>query len=191
MYFTEWTDIPTHAYGAIYVDPPWSYRDKRDGNDQNHGSASNVYPTMSAEDIKRLPVATLAAPDCMLFMWATFPNLPQGLETMAAWGFIYKTLGFSWIKLYPKALTPRFGIGHYTKSNCEVCLIGVRGRPPIASNAVSSVILSPLRKHSQKPDEARERIMQLTGDVKRIELFARGEHAGFDTWGNTPEGIPE
>ena len=81
---------------------------------------------MSIEDIKNLPVNDVADDDCMLFLWTTFPNLQEGLDVIKAWGFKYKTLGFSWIKLNKKNKKPFFGIGHYTKSNCECCLIGVK-----------------------------------------------------------------
>lgn len=79
-------------YSVIYADPPWSY------TQGGHGAATKHYPTMSAAAIKELPVAQLAAKDAVLFMWATFPNLPQALETIEAWGFKYKTLGFNWVK---------------------------------------------------------------------------------------------
>lgn len=188
MYYTNWEDIPKRRYICILADPPWSYRDKRDGNDRNAGSASNQYDTMNVKDIAALPVDELAESDAILFMWATFPNLPEALAVMAEWGFTYKTLGFSWIKTNRKSGTPFFGIGAYTKSNCEVCLIGVRGKPLQykVSNAVSSVLISPIGAHSRKPDEARQRIVSLMGDVPRIELFSRGGHTGWDCWGNTP-----
>lgn len=79
-------------YSVIYADPPWSY------TQGGHGAATKHYPTMTAAAIKELPVAQLAAKDAVLFMWATFPNLPQALETIEAWGFKYKTLGFNWVK---------------------------------------------------------------------------------------------
>ena len=139
---------------------------------------------MKLQDIKDLPVASICDADCFLFIWVTFPNLKEGISVLEAWGFKYKTLGFSWIKLNPKAGTPFFGIGHYTKSNCEVCLIGVRGKPKVVSNSVSSVVISPRGRHSAKPPEVRNRIVQLCGDVPRIELFARDTVEGWDCWGN-------
>ena len=80
------------GYGVIYADPPWSYRQ------QGNGAAARHYPTMTPDEIKALPVQTLAAKDCALLMWATFPNLQQALDTIRAWGFEYKTLAFCWIK---------------------------------------------------------------------------------------------
>jgi N6-adenosine-specific RNA methylase IME4 len=120
----------------------------------------------------------------MLFLWATFPKLQEALDVIKAWGFKYKTLGFSWIKTNPKSGTPFFGIGYYTKSNCEVCLIAVKGKPLRVSNSVSSVLIEPRGRHSKKPDITRDKIIQLCGDVPRIELFARDTHDGWDCWGN-------
>jgi len=96
-------------------------------------------------------------------------------------------LGFSWIKTNKRSGTPFFGIGYYTKSNCEVCLLGIKGRLPVISNKVSSVIISPRREHSRKPDIVREKIVELFGDLPRIELFARQSTPGWDVWGNEVE----
>ena len=125
----------------------------------------------------------------MLFLWCTFPNLKEGLSVIEAWGFDYRTLGFSWVKLNKNNGKPFFGIGYYTKSNCEVCLIGVKGKPIVESKKVSSVILHKMldesdRVHSWKPDTVRDKIVELCGDVPRIELFARQQSDGWDSWGN-------
>lgn len=171
-------------YNIIYADPPWNYNDKRKWNKKLHGGAFSHYQTMKPKDIENLPVRNIASENCMLFLWVTFPCLKDGLKVIESWGFKYKTLGFSWIKTNKNSGTPFFGIGYYTKSNCEVCLIGVKGKPIKASNGVSSVIISPREEHSKKPDEARKRIVELCGDVPRIELFARQEFDGWDCWGN-------
>jgi site-specific DNA-methyltransferase (adenine-specific) len=176
--------LPDKKYNIIYADPPWSYRDKRDKHTRLCGGASVHYKTMDIGDIKRLPIAHIADENCMLFLWATFPNLSEALEVIKAWGFKYKTLGFSWIKTNPKNGKPFFGIGYYTKSNCEVCLIGVKGKPIKKSNSISSVIISPREKHSKKPDVVRDKIVELCGDVPRIELFARERKDGWDAFGN-------
>jgi site-specific DNA-methyltransferase (adenine-specific) len=102
---------------------------------------------------------------------------------MDAWGFTYCTFAFTWIKTN-KDGSPFFGVGYYTKSNPEICLLGRKGKPIKVSDSVSSVIISPKLGHSQKPPEARSRIEQLCGDVPRIELFAREKVAGWEPWGN-------
>ena len=152
------------------------------------GGVSKHYNTMETTELEKLgkTIQKIAAEDCMLFMWATFPNLIEALKTIKAWGFTYKTLGFSWIKTNKKDGKPFFGIGFYTKSNCEVCLLATKGKPSNLkiSNYVSSCIISERREHSRKPDEARERITQLVGQVPKIELFARQHIQGWDCWGN-------
>ena len=157
------------------------------------------YPTMTHADICSLPVQDIAASNCVLFIWVTFPKLKEGLEVIEAWGFQYKTLGFSWHKTNKNGGL-FFGVGSYTKSNCEVCLMATRGRVGIKpdsnklvvkSHKISSAINAPLQRHSKKPDDIRDRIVGLFGDVPRIELFAREPSPGWHAWGNQlPEDKP-
>lgn len=184
--------FPNKKYQIIYADPAWPYRDKRNKHKRICGGALSHYQTMRIKDICNLPVKEITNKDCILFLWVTFPNLQEGLNVIGAWGFVYKTLGFSWVKTNKKNGKPFFGIGYYTKSNCEVCLIGVKGKPKIKSNYVSSVIIEPKGKHSKKPDRVRNKIVELMGDLPRIELFARIPKEiiedpalrGWDFWGN-------
>lgn len=180
-------------YQIIYADPPWAYRNM--GNIQ--ATANAQYNTMEQKDIEALPIAELAEDNCILFLWATFPKMQEALDTIKAWGFEYKTVGFTWIKTNPKNGKPFFGVGWYTKSNAEVCLIGVKGKAPKISNSVSSIIIEPRRRHSQKPDIVRDKIVEFCGDIPRIELFARRDNQlnlkgkttfdGWDVWGNEIE----
>lgn len=171
-------------YNIIYADPPWFYNDRRNKGTRFCGGAMAHYPTMKVEDICKIPVKELADDNCILFMWATFPCLPDALKVIEAWGFKYKTLGFSWIKTNKKNKKPFVGIGHYTRSNCEVCLIATKGKIKPISNKVSSVIIADREEHSKKPDEVRDKIVELCGDLPRIELFARQKTNGWDSWGN-------
>ena len=155
-------------YDIIYADPPWAYRNM--GNIQ--ATANSHYSTMKQEDIEALPIGQLAKPNSILFMWATFPKMQEALNTIKAWGFEYKTVGFTWIKKNKNG-SNFFGVGWYTKSNAEVCLIGVKGKPPKASNKVSQIIESVREEHSKKPDIVRDKIIEFCGDFSRIELFAR------------------
>lgn len=139
---------------------------------------------MKFDEIAALPITSIAAENSVLFLWVTFPNLEESIKLFKIWGYRYRTLGFSWIKTNPQNGKPFFGIGYYAKSNCEVCLMGIKGRMTPISNKVSSCIISPRRRHSQKPDEVRERIVELFGDLPRIELFAREYADGWDCWGN-------
>ena len=141
------------------------------------GAADAHYQTMDYKDICALPIANLADDPCILFMWVTFPMLAEGLEVIKAWGFEYKTVAFTWLKVNPKDNKPFFGVGYYTKSNAEICLLATKGQahPLVKSNSVSQVIVAPKTKHSKKPDEARNKIVELCGDIPRIELFARND----------------
>ena len=131
-----------------------------------------------------MPVADLAAPDSALFLWATFPQLPEALRLIEAWGFNYKSVAFVWLKKNKKADSWFYGLGFWTRGNAEICLLATRGHPKRANAGVHQVILSHIEEHSKKPEEARSRIVRLMGDVPRIELFARSRAPGWDVWGN-------
>ena len=166
-------------YSIIYADPPWSYRNKG-----VQGAAERHYPTMSIQDLCALPVADIAAPDSTLFLWTTFPQIPEAIRLIQAWGFTYKTVAFVWVKQNRKSPRWFYGPGFWTRSNAELCLLAVRGRPKRQSASVHQLIVSPIEGHSKKPDEARDKIVTLMGDLPRVELFARQEPPGWDVWGN-------
>lgn len=138
---------------------------------------------MTVAEICELPIANLAADNCALILWVTFPRLKEGIRVLEAWGFRYVTVAFNWFKTN-KSGTPFFGIGYYTKSNSEIALLGIKGKMKPVSNYVSQVVISPREEHSKKPDSVRDKIVELFGDVPRIELFARQETVGWDVWGN-------
>lgn len=169
-------------YQAIYADPPWDYQQCR-----LSGSAKKHYPTMRIEELCALPVAEIADRDCALFLWATFPQLPEALRLIQAWGFVYKTVAFVWLKQNRKALTWFYGLGFWTRSNAEICLLATKGHPKRQSAGIHQLVISPVEQHSKKPDEVREKIVALMGDVPRIELFARQQTPGWDVWGNEVE----
>lgn len=150
-------------------------------------SAENHYPTMSLEDIKNLPINNLADKNCVLFMWTTIPLLKDSFSVLDSWGFEYKSIAFVWIKLNKKSDTLFWGMGHWTRSNAELCILATKGHPKRQSAKVHQVIMSHIQQHSKKPDEARERIIELIGDLPRIELFAREKKDGWDSWGNEIE----
>lgn len=110
--------------------------------------------------------------------------LPEALQVIEAWGFQYKTIAFNWIKQNKSGAGLFWGLGNWTRSNSEICLLAVRGKPKRVSAAVHSVILSPIQQHSRKPEETRDRTVKLMGDIPRIELFARQATPGWDIWGN-------
>lgn len=183
-------EFPNKKYFVIYADPPWNYRQKG-AKGKKQGYAAQHYNTMTTEDICTLPVHQLAGGGCLLFMWATFPTLPDALRVMEAWGFTYKTAAFVWVKKYMCGKN-FVGMGAYTRANAEICLLGVtpdfRAGTQIKSRCVQQIIEAPIQAHSVKPDETRRRIVELLGDVPRIELFARQRAPGWDAWGDqTPE----
>jgi N6-adenosine-specific RNA methylase IME4 len=166
-------------FNIIYADPPWRYN-----RSKGEGVAENHYPTMRIEEICALPVGELAATDSALFLWATFPMLTEALQVIKAWGFTFKTVAFVWLKQNRKAATWFYGLGFWTRGNAEICLFATKGHPKRRDNRVHQFIISPIEGHSKKPDEARDKIVRLMGDLPRVELFARQAPPGWDIWGN-------
>ena len=168
-------------YQIIYVDPPWSFNfHKRTLQCKDH-----LYPTMKAEDIIKLDVGNIADSNCVLFLWVINSEIPLALKCITAWGFEYKTVAFTWVKTTKN--TYHFGGGNWTRSNPELCLLAKRGRIKRQSASVRNLVIERLREHSRKPDRIRYDIVELCGDIPRIELFAREKTEGWDVWGNEVE----
>lgn len=172
-------------YNIILADPPWSYKDKAQAGKRGAGFK---YPTQEKGWLQKLPVAQIADKDCVLFLWVTMPLLDEGLELLKAWGFQYKTCGFTWVKRNKISPSWFFGMGNWSRSNAELCLLGVKGKPKRANASVSSIIDTPIEHHSKKPDIVRDKIVTLCGDLPRIELFARQKIAGWDSLGYDIDG---
>jgi len=181
--------LPNKKYNIIYADPPWTfktYSDKGKGR-----SAEQHYECMTLSDIKDLPIKDIAADDCVLFLWITDPYLEKAFDVLKSWEFIYKTVGFYWFKTNKDQIKFFTGLGYWTRANPEQCLLATRGKPKRISKSVQKLldsdyekdIVSMRREHSRKPDEARKRIVELMGDLPRIELFAREQIDGWDAWG--------
>ena len=139
---------------------------------------------MSIADICALPVHTLAAPDCVLFLWVTFPILPDAFKVIETWGFSYKSVAFVWVKPNKNKEGWFYGMGNWTRANAEICLLATKGTPKREARNVQQIISEPRREHSRKPDVTRERIIHLCGDLPRVELFAREALPGWAVWGN-------
>lgn len=166
-------------YNIVYADPPWSYNDKK-----CEGAAERQYKCIPLKDLCALPIKELLADDAILFLWATYPKIEDALILIKAWGFAYKSIAFQWVKLNKRGKGFFFGLGRWTRGNTEPCLIAVKGKPKRISPKVSQLIFSPLQKHSTKPAVVREKIIELIGDLPRIELFAREKAFGWDCLGN-------
>lgn len=171
-------------YEIIYADPPWAYRQKQinfqsyDNGKKYENCVTDHYRTMSNADIAELPVASIAADDALLFLWATSPNLDIAIDVGRAWGFDFKTVAFVWEK-------QRTNYGFYTLSSTELCLVFKRGRIPKKATHVRQFLSEKLGPHSRKPDEIRRRIEAMFPHARKIELFARPPATrGWDVWGN-------
>lgn len=175
-------------YSVILADPPWSYEvwNKDTGSGR---SAESHYSTMSLGDICELPVQEIAADNCALFLWAVWPSIFDAKIVIDAWGFTYKTIAWEWVKLNKSSIGLFTGMGYYTRANTEPCLLAVKGRMAVCAHDVLSVIMSPVREHSRKPDEQYEKIARLYPEGDRVELFARRKRDGWDSWGNEIDGI--
>lgn len=181
--------LERNRYRAIMADPPWSFRVWNKDTGQGR-SAESHYGTMSMADLAALPVADLAADDCVLFMWACWPSLPEALGILDAWGFTYKTCGFDWLKadarqpdMFRDSTPVQVGMGYWTRANSEPCLLATRGNPKRINADVRMGIIEPRRQHSRKPDCVPSRIERLV-EGPYLELFARTQRPGWTVWGN-------
>ena len=174
--------FPDKKYNIIYADPPWYFKSrsvKGEGRNPNQH-----YDCMNLDDIKKLPVQDIADKDCVLLMRVIDPMLTHAFEVITSWGFIYKTVAFTWAKTNSKSMGMFTGMGYWTRGNPEMCLLATKGKPKRVSKAVKQLVISERREHSRKPDRIRSDIVELCGDLPRIELFARQRANGWDSYGN-------
>ena len=169
-------------YQIIYADPPWDYKGQKQHTGKggkDSGGAIKHYSCMKLPALKRLPIQQLADDDCLMFMWVTNPHLDQGVELLKAWGFQYATVAFVWDK-------QRVNPGFYTMSQCELCLVGKKGKIPRPRGArnIRQMVSSLRGKHSAKPAEVRGRIEMMFPSQDKVELFARNITPGWDCWGD-------
>ena len=172
-------------YKIIYADPAWSF--KNYNNKKSNSNADHHYPCMSMEDIKKIPIKEIADKDCVLFLWCTDPLLNKQLEVIDAWGFQYKTVGFYWIKENKNQTKTRFwkGTGYWSRCNPEICVLATKGKPKRVGFNVDKLVIAERDRHSKKPSIIRNKIVELCGDLPRIELFARPPFVkGWDHYGN-------
>lgn len=193
---------PAGGFGLIMADPAWSYEMYSDAGHAKSPEAH--YETMDLAAIKAMPVELLAAPDCLLWLWAVNPQLPQALAVVDAWGFTFKTAG-TWLKRTTRGCIG-FGTGYILRSANEPFILATRGKPRIHSRSVRSAVVTyenapenirdedwPLstitiedlaRGHSRKPEASFRACEELMPDARRLELFSRQNRAGWSSWGN-------
>lgn len=181
--------LPPGPFGCVVADPAWTFatrsRKGLDGRPQH-------YARMTLAQIKALPVASVAAPDCHLFLWTTGPHMRQAFDVMDAWGFKFSTMAFTWVKLNPREAAALFmtdasffmGQGYTTRKNSEWVLLGRRGKPQRHARNVRELIIAQRREHSRKPDQFFERVERYVGDVPKLELFSRTDRPGWEAWGD-------
>lgn len=190
-------DSPTDAYNIIYADPPWAYNQNTGNGVLRKRDGTLRYPSMHVNELVALgpEVQRITKKDCALFLWATMPLLQEALDTIRAWGFKYKTCFVTWVKSVKDGSRPSFGIGYYSRSNAELCLLAIKGKMPSYRHVIEgeqprkptciqSVVVEPRREHSRKPDCVRDKIVQLFGDIPRVEFFARTSTPGWSLLGN-------
>jgi len=182
--------FPNKKYQIIYADPPWPY----DFGKSSSRYIEQQYDTLSLKELCNMPVKEIAEDNSLLLIWVTFPKLESVFEVIKSWGFSYRTILFNWVKTYAKNGNLFMGCGYYTRSNSEICLLAKRGKglKSIVHN-INSVVMFPYQGHSKKPEVIRRKIVELFGDLPRIELFARPpkdllfedeSYKGWDVWGN-------
>lgn len=159
-------------YGVIYADPPWRYGFSK----SDSRKIENQYPTMSVEEICALSVPS--DNDCVLYLWATAPKLPEAIKVMEAWGFDYKSCA-----VWDKEI---LGMGYWFRGQHELLLVGVKGHvsPPVAEKRTSSVYRYRRDRHSKKPDAIRDFIADWFPGCAKLEMFCRYPAQGWDVWGN-------
>src|SRR5262245_34478247 len=180
--------LARNHWRVIAADPPWTYKVRTPAGEGR--SASRHYKTMGLGELTQLPVKELAAKDSHLFLWAPSSHLPQALFLMDWWGFAYSSVGFAWIKTNPSAPGLFFdrnsfftGMGHTTRKNAELCLLGRRGSPRRLRKDIRELIIAPRREHSRKPDEFFDRVTAYAAGPY-LELFSRQQRPGWECWGN-------
>lgn len=168
-------DLKTNVrYPVLYADPPWRYEHA----ESESRAIENQYPTMALAEICALPVADLATPDAILFLWATSPKLAESMQVIDAWGFTYRTCAV-WDK-------QKIGMGYYFRQRHELLLVATRGAipTPAPGDRAESVIVESRKEHSAKPAKFAELIESMYPTLPRIELFCRSPRAGWAVWGN-------
>ncbi|MCF6442065.1 MT-A70 family methyltransferase [Pseudoalteromonas luteoviolacea] len=193
-------EFQEQKFGLIYADPAWQFNSKKSGGSMKSGAAQH-YDTMSVDELKAMPVDSIAADNCILVMWYVGAMPEEAIEVVKAWGFTLKNMnGFMWNKLTKNGL-PFFGMGYWTRSGSESAIIATKGKPKVASRSVRAVGNCelngdelfkainysgnyPVLEHSRKPNEFRVKCEELAGDAPKVELFARTSKHGWSVWGN-------
>ena len=179
--------FPKKKYNIIYADPPWKFSSPKfqDGNRGFGNRVEDRYKTLSIKEMCNLSINKITKEDCILFMWVIDSHLKESFEVIESWGFRFATIGFTWVKQYNTG-SYCYNFGTYTLKSTEICLIALKGKLKNIkkSNNIKGLVFAERTVHSKKPNEVRNRIVELCGDLPKIELFARQRVKGWDCWGN-------
>ena len=171
-------------YDIIYADPAWQYKSKECLAKKSilNGKLNTHYDTMTLNELKELPIQNISNDNCLLFLWVVSPMLDDCIDVLKSWGFKYSTIAFVW---YKQKTNP----GSYTMSECEICVVGKKGKipNPRGTRNTRQFLSEKKTKHSSKPNEIRNRITSMFPAQNKIELFAREKTDGWDVWGNEVE----
>jgi N6-adenosine-specific RNA methylase IME4 len=172
----------THRFGTILIDPPWRFSNRTGKMAPEHRRLRR-YPTMSLEEIQALDVGSVALAQSHLYLWVPNALLAEGLETMRAWGFTYKT-NIVWYKVRKDGGPDGRGVGFYFRNVTELLLFGVKGRLRTFApgRRQVNVVISRKEEHSKKPAEIYN-IIEACSPGPYLELFARFRVSGWEQLG--------
>ena len=177
-------EFPNKEYNIIYADPPWSYNEN-----WGNGAVHHHYDSLGVESLEYLPVQDISSENCHLYLWYTNSFVREAHKLCDAWGFKYKQT-LTWVKQY-KSFKMEMGLGYYFRGSTEHILLAVKGKLPRLRKDIKNVVETEghavyevnSRKHSEKPAIFRDIIVAHSGDLPRVELFARHKVDGWDSWG--------
>jgi N6-adenosine-specific RNA methylase IME4 len=180
-------------FSIMYSDFPWTFPKRKNNKSKFGQGVHGHYPVMKIEELKAVPWGDLAADNCAWFYWATTSrtddsDLIDKLQIPKDHGFRLVNIGYNWVKLNKVSKTPFFGPGRYTKSSSELCFLYIKGKMEVKSNRVHSLVMHEMGEHSQKPSIIKDKIVELFGDLPRIEIFSRMSTEGWHSIGDEISG---
>jgi N6-adenosine-specific RNA methylase IME4 len=171
-------------FRTVLADPPWQFQNRTGKMAPEHRRLSR-YRTLTLSEIVEMPVGEIVDEPAHLYLWVPNALLPQGLQVLSAWGFVYKT-NIVWHKVRKDGGPDGRGVGFYFRNTTELCLFGVRGknaRTRSAGRRQVNILKSRKREHSRKPDELYE-VIERCSAGPYLELFARGSQPHWVAWGD-------